>query len=80
MLLSNSSVRQSPETQTVPNAVQVSLSDLNYDRTSWVRLHTLPNPYSLDEALLLCQESVNHWRAWVPDHGEVVLNQSDFYC
>lgn len=80
MLLSNSSVRQSPETQTAPNAVQVSLTDLNYDRTSWVNLHTLPNPYSFSEALLLCQESADHWRAWIPDHGEIVLDQSDFYC
>jgi hypothetical protein len=29
---------------------------------------------------LLCQESPDTWVAWVPDHGEVVLDRSQFYC
>lgn len=45
----------------------------------WVKLAVLPNPYSSDEALLLCRQSEDEWIAWVPDHGEVVLHVSEFY-
>jgi len=31
-----------------------------------------------DEALLLCQTSENEWVAWIPDHGEAVLNTRQF--
>jgi len=44
----------------------------------WVRLLELPNPYSFDEALLLCQVSADEWLAWVPDHGEVRLHISQW--
>jgi hypothetical protein len=40
----------------------------------WVKLVELPNPYSFDEALLLCQISNDEWLAWIPDHGQAVLN------
>lgn len=46
--------------------------------STWVKLHRLPNPYSFDEALLLCQQNDEHWLAWVPDHGEVVLHEREF--
>jgi len=56
------------------------LCQITYNRDSWVKLIQLPSDYSADEAKLLCQESAEIWVAWVPDHGEVVLNRSDFYC
>ena len=46
----------------------------------WVKLVAPLNPYSHDEALLLCQasDSEGNWIAWVPDHGEAILNVSQF--
>jgi hypothetical protein len=52
---------------------------ITYTRDTWVKLSTLLNPYAADEAKLLCQTSSDTWVAWVPDHGEVVLNKSHFY-
>lgn len=31
------------------------------------------------EALLLCQQSHATWLAWMPDQGEMILHQQDFY-
>lgn len=44
--------------------------------SSWVKLLELPNPWSFDEALLLCPVSKDEWLAWIPDHGEAILNIS----
>lgn len=44
----------------------------------WVKLLQFPNPYSFDEALLLCQVSDDEWVAWIPDHGEVTLHYGEF--
>ena len=57
-----------------------SVCHITYSRDSWVKLIELPSEYSADEALLLCQESPDVWVAWVPDHGEVRLDRSNFYC
>ncbi|MBE9191602.1 hypothetical protein IQ230_14850 [Gloeocapsopsis crepidinum LEGE 06123] len=53
---------------------------ITYTRDTWVKLLQSPSEYAFDEAKLLCQESPDTWLAWVPDHGEVVLDRSDFYC
>ncbi len=53
---------------------------ITYTRDSWVKLIERPSPYSADEALLICQESIDTWVAWVPDLGEVRLNRSNLYC
>lgn len=53
---------------------------ITYNRDAWVKLLQCPSEYAFDEAKLLCQESLNTWVAWVPDHGEVVLDRSHFYC
>ncbi|RUR86961.1 hypothetical protein ACF3DV_12785 [Chlorogloeopsis fritschii PCC 9212] len=53
---------------------------ITYNRDTWVKLLQPPSEYGFDEAKLLCQESPDTWVAWVPDHGEVVLNRSQFYC
>lgn len=53
---------------------------ITYTRDSWVKLIERPSEYSADEALLLCQESIDTWVAWVPAHGEVRLNRSNLYC
>lgn len=42
---------------------------------TWVKLRELPNPYSHDEALLLCQHSDTEWIVWIPDHGEMILHR-----
>ncbi|MBW4652186.1 MAG: hypothetical protein KME20_03905 [Kaiparowitsia implicata GSE-PSE-MK54-09C] len=53
---------------------------ITYTRDAWVKLLQPPSEYSDDEAKLLCQEASDNWVAWVPNHGEVILNQSHFYC
>jgi hypothetical protein len=56
-----------------------NLEGLQQLRTStWVNLLLLPNPFSFDEALLLCPVSAYEWLAWVPDHGETILNIRQF--
>lgn len=45
---------------------------------TWVKLLELPSYYSYDEALLLCQLSSDEWLAWIPDHGEAVLQIRQF--
>lgn len=52
---------------------------LNYTRDTWVKLVQPPSPYADDEAKLLCQQSAQAWLAWVPGHGEVLLDRSHFY-
>jgi hypothetical protein len=44
----------------------------------WVRLLELPSPLSFNEALLLCQCSDEQWVAWIPDHGEAILDIKQF--
>lgn len=46
--------------------------------STWVKLLQPPSAYSSDEALLLCQTAANQWLAWVPDHGEIVLEPEQF--
>ncbi|XWK90266.1 MAG: hypothetical protein U7127_09505 [Phormidium sp.] len=53
---------------------------ITYNRDAWVKLIQPPSEHSFDEAKLLCQESPDTWVAWVPDHGEIVLDRRDFYC
>ncbi|MEI2580732.1 hypothetical protein [Scytonema sp. PRP1] len=61
-----------------------SKSDLkslqDFQPNSWVKLSELPNPYSFDEALLLCQVSRDEWLTWIPDHGEAQLHISQFFA
>ena len=45
----------------------------DFQANTWVKLLEIPNPYSYDEALLLCQISNHEWLAWIPDHGEAIL-------
>lgn len=45
----------------------------------WVKLADWPNDDGDDEALLLCQQSEDEWVAWVTNHGETILNNSQFY-
>ena len=53
---------------------------INYKRDEWVKLLEKPNEFSFDEALLLCQESLETWVAWIPNHGEIILHRNCFYC
>ncbi|MBD2519367.1 hypothetical protein H6G93_31270 [Nostoc sp. FACHB-973] len=56
-----------------------NLAGLRQLRVSgWVKLLELPNPLSFDEALLLCPVSKDEWLAWIPDHGEAILNIRQF--
>jgi hypothetical protein len=45
----------------------------DFQANTWVNFLEIPNPYSFDQALLLCQISNHEWLAWIPDHGEAVL-------
>lgn len=60
--------------------VQPLLNQVEPDHTAntWVQLLQLPNDFSHDEALLLCQLSSDEWVAWVPQHGEIVLHTHQF--
>jgi len=49
-----------------------------YQSSDWVKLKYPPSELSHDEALLLCQCSANHWLAWIPDHGEILLATDEF--
>lgn len=50
-----------------------------FEPSTWVQLWQQPNPYSHDEALLLCQLGEDEWVAWIPDHGETVLSRYQFF-
>lgn len=56
------------------------LCHITYTRDTWVKLLNPPSAYAADEAKLLCQSSAEAWVGWVPNHGEVVLDRSEFYC
>lgn len=45
---------------------------------AWVHLVALPSAFSDDEALLICQWSDHEWIAWIPDHGETLLDTDQF--
>jgi hypothetical protein len=57
----------------------INQSPQEFKPDSWVKLLKLPSRFSFDEALLLCQISEDEWVAWIPDHGEAVLNVNQFY-
>jgi hypothetical protein len=46
---------------------------------TWVKLLELPSPHSFDKALLLYRFSLKEWIAWVPNYGEIRLNENKFY-
>ncbi len=53
-------------------------SPQSFAASSWVKLLQLPNPFSFEEALLLCPVSEDEWLVWIPDHGEAVLHNKAF--
>ena len=56
----------------------VNSSQQKFQADTWVQLLELPSTFSFDEALLLCQVSADEWVAWIPSHGEAVLNTRQF--
>jgi hypothetical protein len=62
------------------SAVWYPFCQITYTRDAWVKLLDTPNDYAADEAKLLCQESPDTWVAWIPNHGEVVLDKRNFYA
>ncbi|HEY9887564.1 MAG TPA: hypothetical protein V6D02_04135 [Candidatus Obscuribacterales bacterium] len=67
-------------TTTTPFPGWYPVCHITYTRDTWVKLLELPHAYAADEAKLLCQATQDSWVTWVPDHGELVLNKSQFYC
>ncbi|MEL6763271.1 MAG: hypothetical protein AAFO87_06310 [Cyanobacteria bacterium J06607_6] len=55
------------------------LCQIRYVRNTWVQLLQTPRRGISARARLLCQESLSTWIAWIPNHGEVVLDRSQFY-
>ena len=53
---------------------------ITYTRDTWVKLLEKPSSYADDEAKLICQESSDTWLTWVPNHGQLVVDKSLFYC
>ena len=57
---------------------ELNLAEPESHSSTWVKLQQPPSPYSYDEALLLCKHSDTEWIAWVPDYGEILLDQCQF--
>jgi len=57
-----------------------SVCHINYTRDTWVKLLHQPSEYAFSEAKLLCPGEADSWTAWLPDHGECLLEKGDFYC
>jgi hypothetical protein len=57
-----------------------SLEKPQIEPNFWVKLWSPLNSFSHDEALLLCQasDSESRWIVWIPNHGEAVLDISEF--
>lgn len=53
---------------------------ITYNRDAWVKLLKPLSDYAFTEAKLLCPSAPTVWSAWVPDHGVVELDCSEFYC
>ncbi len=53
------------------------IDDVELEPSTWVKLKQRPDPFSSDEALLLCRCSATQWLAWVPDYGEMLVSPSD---
>jgi hypothetical protein len=49
-----------------------------YVASTWVKLLELPDPYSHDEALLMCEYPDGNWSVWIPNFGEAVLSPYQF--
>jgi hypothetical protein len=62
----------------VTNKSYSNESPQSFAASSWVKLLQLPNPYSFEEALLLCPVSDEEWLVWIPDHGEAILHHRAF--
>ncbi|BAY27397.1 hypothetical protein NIES2100_72210 [Calothrix sp. NIES-2100] len=62
----------------VTNKSYAKESPQKFAASGWVKLLQLPNPFSFDEALLLCPVSEDEWLAWIPDHGEAILHNGEF--
>ena len=67
-----------PEAETAPG--WYSVCQINYTRDTWVNLLQLPSYFAYEKAKLLCQVSEDTWAAWIPNHGEALLDRSNFYC
>lgn len=59
----------------VPHLLPSTIADVGM----WVKLRQAPGLFSSDEALLLCPLENDQWLAWVPDYGEMTLDQDEFY-
>ncbi|MBW4559901.1 MAG: hypothetical protein KME32_01890 [Mojavia pulchra JT2-VF2] len=62
----------------VTNKFYSNESPQKFAASTWVKLLQLPNPFSFEEALLLCPVSQDEWLAWIPDHGEAILHTRQF--
>ena len=45
--------------------------------STWVKVLNPPTAFSFDEAWLLCQYAEDHWLAWIPDYGEILLKTDE---
>ena len=67
-----------PQRQNLDWSSKPYLSPPKFQPDTWVHLLELPSRFSFDEALLICQLSEDKWIAWIPDHGEAILNARQF--
>ncbi len=67
-----------PVGQSLDWSNKANSTSLEFEANTWVQLLKLPNDYSHDEALLLCELTGDEWVAWIPGHGEAVLNVCEF--
>jgi hypothetical protein len=59
----------------VPQSVAAPTTVFIPQAHQWVQLRDRLSEYSANQALLLCEELEGRWVAWVPDHGEALLER-----
>lgn len=62
-----------------PAKVSTPVAGFVPKRDLWVQLRNAPSDYAYDQAVLVCELNADEWIAWVPGHGELVLNRSQFH-
>lgn len=58
---------------------ETSTAKPQWQPSTWVQLQEPPSTYSHDEALLLCPHSETEWVVWIPEYGETILHQNQFF-
>ena len=61
-----------------PRSLHSSATRFTPQANQWVELRDPFPGYGYHQALLLCNSGHDQWTAWIPDHGEALLNREQF--